>query len=864
MVRETAPRSVPHPVVTEGRPMSVRKKTLLIVVCVMAFLVFVVLPMNLLLVMRNLHELERKEVVKAVERARAAIHHQLEQLSRVVRDWAFWDDTYDYVLTRDKAYEESNLAAVTFLSLGIDYFILRDMGGGTVFAVQVDQESGELIPPQPEFIQSLTSFGLAGSPEIGKAGLSAVFLVQGIPYLVSLMPVLTTQGEGPPRGSLIMARSMDVEILTWIETVVGADVSILPAGDSRIPPGSGDFFFQQLEEGGIPISTEGISRIHGYALLDSLGEDPLVLQVSLPRDIFRVALNSTHLLFGSLVTSALLVILGAFIAVNALFVRPLERMTEALRMGRGRPSLKSLVGRKRRDEIATLAGTIEEALAERERSERRLQAILENSQDVIALFSETGRFLYLNPRAREVLGYREEELVNREVIDFIHTEDLPAFMRMARALMDYPGRPVQADLRFLRPDGTWVHLEVIGVGLHQDPHLRGVLVTAHDVTDRVKAHQVLESINALLLGFGPDVMDNMYSILRASREMLGAEKAMYVRRVKEGYAVLSTEDGDAGLSLIREDQENPLLKRREMAEGLPLMMDDVPRELREDSLLRGASSVIGFPVRSRDKHVGHLLLLDQKARRWQDEELRTLEVLGKAMAVEEELLSWEEGIKEFMDIASHELRHPITLMKGYALTLLTKFERLDEATRREMLQVINQGADRLETLVSELLDLTRIERGRFEVKKKAIDPRPLLARAVDEMRDRTPSRDLILSLGGHLAPRRIDEERILQVLVILLDNAVKYSPEGTPVEVTAEDTSEGLMISVLDRGPGIPQDKRDLVFQRFYQVEQVLHHSKPGLGLGLYIAREIVEAHGGRIWNEPREGGGTVFRFLLP
>ena len=99
--------------------------------------------------------------------------------------------------------------------------------------------------------------------------------------------------------------------------------------------------------------------------------------------------------------------------------------------------------------------------------------------------------------------------------------------------------------------------------------------------------------------------------------------------------------------------------------------------------------------------------------------------------------------------------------------------------------------------------------------------------------------------------------------MILVDNAMKFSPEGAPVTVEVSKEGSELVFSVLDRGIGIPPEKVGEIFDRFFQVEDVQHHSKPGLGLGLYIAKEIVDAHGGRIWCEPREGGGTAFRFTL-
>jgi two-component system sensor histidine kinase KdpD len=111
---------------------------------------------------------------------------------------------------------------------------------------------------------------------------------------------------------------------------------------------------------------------------------------------------------------------------------------------------------------------------------------------------------------------------------------------------------------------------------------------------------------------------------------------------------------------------------------------------------------------------------------------------------------------------------------------------------------------------------------------------------------------------------KIDLDRIIILIYSLLENASRYSPPGSVIDVEVGRNSEGVMISILDRGMGVPDNDRERIFNRFYQVGDALHHSIPGMGVGLYVAREIVEAHGGKIWCEPREGGGTAFRFILP
>jgi signal transduction histidine kinase len=221
-------------------------------------------------------------------------------------------------------------------------------------------------------------------------------------------------------------------------------------------------------------------------------------------------------------------------------------------------------------------------------------------------------------------------------------------------------------------------------------------------------------------------------------------------------------------------------------------------------------------------------------------------------------------MRDFLDIAAHELRHPATLLKGYAVTLREYGDRMDEEARSDALRAIEKGADRLVGVVEELLEAARVERNRLRLELREVEPGELARRAVEEMRERFPDREMELRVAPGLEKVRADAERLVRLLIILLDNAVKYSPRGTPVELVVERNGDAALFTVLDRGRGVPEEDRERIFERFYQVEDVLHHAGPGLGLGLYIGRSIAEAHGGRIWYEPRLGGGSIFRFTIP
>jgi signal transduction histidine kinase len=220
---------------------------------------------------------------------------------------------------------------------------------------------------------------------------------------------------------------------------------------------------------------------------------------------------------------------------------------------------------------------------------------------------------------------------------------------------------------------------------------------------------------------------------------------------------------------------------------------------------------------------------------------------------------------EFLSVAAHELRTPLTSLRLYAQHLVRKLssDRVpDPEELRRSFVVFDSQTDRLTRLVTELLDVSRIESGRFPISPETVDLAQLVGDAVE--RSRLRSEDRVISLETPpLAQAEVDPLRIEQVVTNLLDNAVKFSPADTPVEVTIRQATPGEWeIGVRDHGVGIEPEHRARVFERFYQAKVQQHN--PGLGLGLYVSRQIAELHGGQLSAEFPPDGGSRFLVRLP
>ena len=210
---------------------------------------------------------------------------------------------------------------------------------------------------------------------------------------------------------------------------------------------------------------------------------------------------------------------------------------------------------------------------------------------------------------------------------------------------------------------------------------------------------------------------------------------------------------------------------------------------------------------------------------------------------------------------SHDLRTPLGAITGGASSLL-EGRVSDEATRRDLLQTILEESQRMNRLIGNLLDMIRVESGALQVQKEWQPLEEPVGVALIRLEERLRDHPVTVHLPGDLPLVPLDEVLIEQVLINLLENAAKYTPAGTPIEITAAALDGMVRVDVADRGPGFAPGEESRVFEKFYRAPSGATTS--GVGLGLTICRGIVMAHGGRIWAENRPGGGAVFRFTLP
>jgi signal transduction histidine kinase len=240
--------------------------------------------------------------------------------------------------------------------------------------------------------------------------------------------------------------------------------------------------------------------------------------------------------------------------------------------------------------------------------------------------------------------------------------------------------------------------------------------------------------------------------------------------------------------------------------------------------------------------------------------------------------------KDFLSLVSHELKNPLVAMQETSRLLIDGTPGPLNDKQRRLLELSLQSSERLSGMIINLLDLSRMESGAIEYSFDDRDLPEIVATVTSEFEARAREARLAVDVDipAPLPPVRCDGDRILQVLVNLLDNAIRHTPAGGSVTVAARTVSRSaalrqpaagalaagvpawVQVSVADTGPGIPDEEKPRIFERFHQVGRRERRAMSGVGLGLSICREIVDAHGGALWVEDRPGGGSVFSFLLP
>ena len=252
-------------------------------------------------------------------------------------------------------------------------------------------------------------------------------------------------------------------------------------------------------------------------------------------------------------------------------------------------------------------------------------------------------------------------------------------------------------------------------------------------------------------------------------------------------------------------------------------------------------------------------VLQRTAELAQANEALQAEIAGRKQ-LEEQL---QRAKDEFISMASHELKTPVTSIKGYTQLLSYRFQNGEDEESADILRRMDSQLNKLTQLIRDLLDVSKMQWGQLDYREEPFDLGTLVQEIVERVRTTTETHQLILD---DVVPTRVlgDRDRVRQVVTNLLANAIRYSPKADRVIVRVTTDAETAVVSVQDFGIGIAESQRERIFEQFYQISEQNQQPFAGLGLGLYICNEVIKHHHGRMWVESKRGEGSTLGFTLP
>ena len=497
---------------------------------------------------------------------------------------------------------------------------------------------------------------------------------------------------------------------------------------------------------------------------------------------------------------------------------------------------------------------VEEELKE---SKSHFETLFSVIVDPIVIVDERGKILEVTKGVQEVTGYESEELLGKNFLKTnIVTEKSKTILmeNLARRMMEMNIAPYE--IKVLTKDGKKIPYEVNAAKIEY----RGkssIMAVFRDLTERKKVQAALRRKT-----------DDL-------RERVKELHCLYgIARVVEEPGISLAKILKGIVDLIPSGWRYP-----EMCCARIILKDQTFKTNNfKETIWKQNANIISY-----DKQVGTLEVgyLEEKPESdegpFLKEEKSLINAIAERLAkiierkqAEDLIREQNERLKEldrmkseFLSTAAHELRAPLTSILGFSEILLER--KLDNQRQNKFLKIINQEAQGLANLINDLLDVSRIESGRgFKIKKASFELRKIILENVDLFKPQTDKHDFKVNIPHHLVSIEADEDKIDQVMENLISNAIKFSPQGGKITVSVKQAGEEVKTSVTDKGMGIGKEDLTHIFERFYRVDDAFTRGIGGAGLGLAIAKYIIESHGGKIWAESELGKGSTFSFTLP
>jgi PAS domain S-box-containing protein len=522
-----------------------------------------------------------------------------------------------------------------------------------------------------------------------------------------------------------------------------------------------------------------------------------------------------------------------------------------------------------------------------------LRALTDHFTDLVIIVDTTGVIKYASPSHRWILGYEPEQLLGSTLDAFLHPEDA---MPLRSALLDTTplnGLAWPTNVRMMHHEGAWRVFEIVIRNRLADTAIAGIVLNALDVTDRSQlvaelqerareADAMARLSGALVAELEPSLLYTL--ILEHLAELLPCDSAS-IQLFRDGWVEVAAMWGIPGVPVgtrlftLTDPPQNWLPDPNWPTSYLPdTALEPLWQDRHPWTGGQRIRSVIGVPFVINGEALGFLSINSrtphfftsrhiQLTAAFSDRVTQAFRSARLFLAEQERARAAAELASlrsDFVASVSHELRTPLASIVGYSETLQAYWHDVDEAQRRDWVDKIVLSANRQKRLVEDLLLLTVVDSGHMTLRRERVDLSRVVEWAARDVRGSYSGQTI--TLEGPLEIEVLaDPDRAQQVISNLLDNAAKYSPEGTPIRTTWCRVQSHALVRVHDGGPGVPPDSKGKLFSRFGRLtDSPIRAGRWGTGLGLYLGRQLSEAMGGRLELESTGPTGSVFALYLP
>ncbi len=526
----------------------------------------------------------------------------------------------------------------------------------------------------------------------------------------------------------------------------------------------------------------------------------------------------------------------------------------------------------------------------------RYRTLLKVVPALIVTLDPNGEFEDISESYTEYTGLTLEQAKRWADHSVIHPDDIQQAMGVWTEALE-AGEPMQNEMRLRRHDGEYRWFLIEGVPVRNESGtVERWMTVGLDIEDRKRAQERERYL--------AEATARLVSPLE-STEMLAEIARLAVPELADICAI-GLFDSTSRTARVETagptDEERPYVDRIHLREwcaapgteatigdviaaGQPVLVPDFSppwiaacasdAEQRQAAMALDGSSIICVPLLARGETIGMATFATTRSRRrYGERDLLLMSEVASRLSIALENIRLYRDLQEtardlqranaakdeFLGLVSHELRTPITVIYGNSQVLSRRRGSLDDDAVVEALVDINAEADRLNRIIENLLILARVERGQPEAGTVRVDE---VLRALIEAHQRQHAqRNVTVKIDDGPIVAETSDFAVEQVVRNLLSNAEKYSPPSTPIEVVMTRNGNDVAIEIADRGVGIDNEEAEHIFDPFYRSERT--HDVSGVGIGLTVCKRLVEAHGGRIWAQPREGGGTIVGITLP